>query len=253
MLDDYVVVDLEMTGLNPKTDEILEAGAVKVRGGKVAETYSAMICVKCAITPKITELTGITEEMSKAGRDGDEVAEELLAFLGTDILVGQNIIFDYSFLKQWAVNHKRVCECQAVDTLKLARKFLPHEQKKDLESLCDYFQIKRENAHRALEDALETHQILERLKQEFGEEKEAFTPKPLQYKAKKQSPATERQKKYLKQYAAYFGLKLPKDAEYMTKSEASRLTDIWLSKYGKLPEQLRGNFRETMRTDHTPS
>lgn len=249
MLDDYVVVDLEMTGLNPKTDEILEAGAVKVRGGRIAETYSAMVCVKRTITPRITKLTGITEEMSKSGRNGDEVAEELLAFLGTDILVGQNVIFDYSFLKQWAVNHKRVFECQAVDTLKLARKFLPPEQKKDLESLCSYFRIERENAHRALEDALETHQILERFKREFGEETEAFAPKPLQYKAKKQSPATERQKKYLKQYAAHFGLMLPEDAESMTKSEASRLTDIWLSQYGKLP----GNRPERIAAGKNPS
>ena len=73
--------------------------------------------------------------------------------MGADVLVGQNIMFDYSFLKQWAANYKIPLECKAVDTLKLARIFLPEEQKKNLESLCAYFGVERKNAHRALDDA----------------------------------------------------------------------------------------------------
>lgn len=237
MLEDYVVIDLEMTGLNAKTDEILEVGAVRVRDGRVTDTYSAVVHPKKKIPLKVTELTGITREMAEKGRILDEVMEEFLAFLGEDILVGQNIIFDYSFLKQWAVNHKRSLERLAVDTLRLAREFLPKEEKKDLESLCTYFEIPRKNAHRALDDAWETQQILERLKTDFGAKEEAFLPKPLQYRAKKQSPATERQKKYLQEYAAYYQLQLPDDLEYLTKSEASRLTDVWIAHHGKMPKR----------------
>ena len=71
--------------------------------------------------------------------------------------------FDYSFLKQWAVNHKRTLSLNAYDTLKIARKCLPAEQSKKLEDLCEYFGVSRENAHRALDDAIETKQIFEKL------------------------------------------------------------------------------------------
>lgn len=233
MIENYVVIDLEMTGLNAKTDYILEVGAVRVRDGGVQETFGAMIRQPQKIKPEITDLTGITNEMMENGGDEDTVMQQFLAFMGDDTLVGQNVIFDYSFVKQWAVNHKISFERMAVDTLKLARKFLPENQKKDLESLCTYFKVERKTAHRALDDARQTQQIFEKLKILYGA---AFEPKPLCYKAKKQSPATERQKKYLCEYAKYYQLEVPENLEYLTKSEASRLTDRWILQYGKLPK-----------------
>lgn len=236
MLENYVVIDLEMTGLNAKTDKILEVGAVRVREGCAAETFGTLICQKEPLSPKITELTGITDAMAQEGRNLDEALNAFMEFLGEEILVGQNVIFDYSFLKQWAVNHSRSFERQAADTLKLARKFLPREQKKDLESLCRYFGIAQRNAHRALDDAYETHLVFEKLKACYGAEHgEDFVPKPLLYKAKKQSPATEHQKKYLRAYAAHYGIALPKDPDGLTKSEASRMTDRLILQYGKMP------------------
>lgn len=232
-----MVVDLEMTGLRAKTDRILEVGAARVRNGVVTDTYSAIIRQQEKLSEKIVNLTGITDEMSEKGRELDEVMKEFLTFLGEEILVGQNIIFDYSFLKQWAVNHKYSFERQAVDTLKLARKFLPQEEKKDLESLCRYFGIPRCNAHRALDDAIETMQIFEELKKNYGEEdEEAFAPKPLLYKAKKQSPATPRQIRYLQELAACHNIELPRSLEGITRSEASKLTDQLILRYGKMQQ-----------------
>jgi len=235
MLRDYVVIDLEMTGLNAKTDKILEVAAIRVREGQETECFSAIVDSGVGLSDKVVELTGITQEQADAGMAYDETIQKFLEFIGEDVLVGQNVIFDFSFLKQWAVNHKMVLEKQAVDTLKLARKFLPPEQKKDLESLCAYFEIPRVNAHRALDDARETMQIFERLKQLYGKEQEVvFAPHPLQYKAKKQSPATERQKQYLKRFAQYHRITLDKFPVTMTKSEASRLTDQLIAQYGKM-------------------
>ena len=153
MLEDYVVIDLEMTGLNAKTDAILEVGAVRVRDGRQTETYGAILKCGRELSERVVELTGITPEMAADGREPEEAMQEFFTFLGDDVLVGQNVIFDYSFLKQWSVNHGQTFERNAVDTLKLARRFLPAEQKKDLESLCTYFGIGRERAHRALDDA----------------------------------------------------------------------------------------------------
>lgn len=237
MIKNYVVIDLEMTGLNAKEDEILEVGAVRVREGKVTDTYGTLLHIGRKLSEKVVELTGITEEMIQNGANPEDAMDEFFAFLGEDILVGQNVIFDYSFLKQWAVNHNFSFERNAVDTLKLARRFLPMEQKKDLESLCAYFSVERENAHRALDDALATKEILECLKNAYEKTDEAaFTPYPLCYKAKKQTPATKRQLEYLKRYTDYYGITIEQSLEGMTKSAASRLTDRLIAQYGRLPK-----------------
>lgn len=236
VLLDYVVIDLEMTGLRVKTDRILEVGAVRVRNGVPVAEYESLVRQECVISPEVQKLTGITAEKTAGGGPEEEVLPEFLEFLGEDVLAGQNVIFDYSFLKQWAVNHKYSFERRAVDTLKLARKFLPAEQKKDLESLCTYYGISRENAHRALDDARETQQLLERLKEEYAKkEPEAFVPVALQCKVKKQTPATEHQKSYLRKYAAYYGIAIEENLDLLTRSEASRLTDCLIAQYGKLP------------------
>lgn len=246
MLENYTVIDLEMTGLRPKYDAVLEVGAVRVRGKKEQEVYTTLVYTEMPIPPQITELTKITKEMAETGRNIDEAMTELIDFMGNDVLVGQNIIFDYRFLKQWAINRDRALEFTAVDTLKLARTFLPKDQKKDLESLCVYFGIPRQNAHRALDDAVETHLVFERLKERYGNEEgaqEAFLPVPLLYKAKKQTPATEHQKADLEKYARHFGLMLPKNLSIMTRSEASRQMDLWIGQYGRLPKMSGGGIR----------
>lgn len=237
MIENYTVIDLEMTGLNAKTDAILEVGAVRVRGGAIADTYSALLRTDRELSEKVTALTGITDEMVQAGCEPKQAMTEFFSFVGEDILVGQNLIFDYSFLKQWAINHNLTFERSAVDTLKLARRFLPPEQKKDLESLCIYFQIEREYAHRALEDAIETYRVFEKIKENYGaDNEEVFVPHPLIYKAKKQTPATGRQLEYLKKYAAYHQIELPQHFEKLSRSEASRLTDQLMARYGRMPK-----------------
>ena len=102
-------------------------------------------------------------------------------------------------MKQWAVNRKIPLELDAFDTLQLARKLLPGEQPKKLENLCECFGIQRENAHRALDDALETQQIFERLKSLAGESAVVVEPKHLICKMKRQTPATAHQIQRLKE------------------------------------------------------
>lgn len=234
-LGDYTVIDLEMTGLQPKTDKIIEIGAVKVRNGAVTDTLKYMVNPGCAIPERIRELTGITDEMVQEGVEEDAAVEKLLEFIGEDILVGQNVIFDYSFIKQWAINHKRPLELAAWDTLRLAQKLLPKEQPKKLEALCEYFNIERTQGHRALEDALETKLVFEKLVELAGDKKELLEPKLLQYKAKRQTPATSHQIERLKEYVALHNIKDEINYERLTRSEASRLMDKYLSIYGRKP------------------
>ena len=173
---DYTVLDLEMTGLAPKRDKVIEIGAVRVRNGEIADT---LVRPGMSIPETVVQLTGITDEMAALGKEENVAMQELLQFIGDDILVGHNLIFDYSFLKQWAVNQKIPLELSACDTLRIARALLPGAQSKKLESLCEYFQIEREHAHRALDDAVETYKVFENLKSIEGASMELFVPKPL--------------------------------------------------------------------------
>lgn len=236
MINEYVVLDLEMTGLSAKTDQIIEIGAVKIKDNQVVDTMSCLVNPRCKIPTRVSELTGITDEMVAAGRDRDEAVAELLSFLEGHILVGQNVNFDYSFLKQWAVNHKRPLEAMACDTLKLARVLLPAEQPKKLESLCTYFEIERKEDHRALADAIETWQVFERLK-ELAQQRENgetyLTPFQLTYRAKKQSPATPRQIERLKEYRQKHQISDEINWETLTKSEASRIMDKYILVHGR--------------------
>lgn len=81
MLEDYIVVDLEMTGLNPKTDRILEIGAVKVLGKQVCGTFSRLIRPERKLDTKIVELTGITDVLAASGDELDIAVEAFLEFI----------------------------------------------------------------------------------------------------------------------------------------------------------------------------
>lgn len=231
---DYTVIDLEMTGLSARSDKIIEVGAVKVRGGQIADTYGTLVNPMRPIPVEVTRLTAITDEMAACGVHEDEALERLIALIGADVIVGHNVGYDYSFLKQWAIDHRRPLELFACDTLRLARALLPGELPKKLESLCEYFQIPRTNAHRALDDAVETHRIFERLIP-LAQEKspELLVPKPLSYRAKRRTPATMHQVQRLKEFCEKHNINDEICWETLTRSEASRLQDVYFRDYGR--------------------
>lgn len=232
--EDYTVIDLEMTGLTPKQDKIIEIGAVKVRGKKVVDTFGTLVKSARSIPERVSELTGITNEMMETGMEEDQAIETLLSFIGEDVIVGHNISFDYSFLKQWAVNSKLPLQMYACDTLRIARSLLPGEQSKKLEDLCNYFQIEREHAHRALDDASETQKIYECfMERALPEKQELFVPKLLMYKAKRQTPATAHQIERLKQLREKYQITDEIVWDALTRSEASRLQDKYYTTYGR--------------------
>ncbi len=104
MLKSYVCFDLETTGLDPLYNEIIEIGALKVRDGKVAERFMEFIHPQEEISPMITNLTGITNEMVANARPADAVISDFLEFCEDDVLIGHNVSFDYSFMKSGASN-----------------------------------------------------------------------------------------------------------------------------------------------------
>lgn len=230
----YVCVDLETTGLNPKTDKIIEIGAVRVENGVPAGKFETFINPSCLLPAKITELTGITDRMLGDAPGIAEALPDLMAFLREDVLLGHSVLFDYSFLKKAAVNSRVRFERQGIDTLKIARRFLPELESRSLDFLCGYYGIPHK-AHRALADAKATCLLYDRLWEAFGEREEAtaFAPFALQYQAKRETPATPAQKERLYKLIAKHKIVVDYEVEKLTRSEASRYTDRILARYGR--------------------
>lgn len=229
MINSYVCIDLETTGLNPKLDKIIEIGAVKVIEGKRTDTFSTYVNPGRKLEERIIELTGITQQQVDTAEDIAQVLPRFLEFLEDLPLVGHRILFDYSFLKKAAVNQKFIFEKNGIDTLRIARCFLPGLEHRTLEYLCEYYQIPH-HAHRALKDAEATARLYELLAEQFlNKDTKLFEAQPLHYAVKKDTPATKAQKERLYRLIEQRKLEVDYDVEKLTRSEASRYTDIILA------------------------
>lgn len=231
MFDTYVSLDLETTGLNPKLDKIMEIGAVKVVEGAVTDTFSSLVNPGRELSEVVKDITGITPQELEGAPKINEVLPELLAFIGECDLLGHRILFDYSFVKKAAVNAGLPFEKKGVDTLRLARKYLPELESRRLSWLCQYFEIPHQ-AHRALGDAMAAHFLYGRLKELFAEIAEVM-PEPLLYRPKKEVPASRKQMEWLYALLEKHKLNPGVDVDSLTKNEASRLIDKILANYGR--------------------
>ena len=133
MTDSYISIDLETTGLEPKHDKIIEIGALQVEKGQITDSFSTFVNPGRKLEERITELTGIRDEDLADAPYIQDVLPKLLAFVGDLPLLGHSILFDFSFLKKAAVNQKLSFERGAVDTLKIARKYLPELESRSLD------------------------------------------------------------------------------------------------------------------------
>lgn len=234
MIQSFVALDLETTGINPASDRIIEIGMVRVEDGNITGEYSRLIFPGMHISERITEITGITNEMVDGQPMIGEVLPEILDFIGELPLLGHNIIFDFSFLKKAVVNGGGTFEKEAVDTLKIARRILPQVEKKNLDRLCAYFQIPPGHSHRALDDAKSAMELYYRLAQVQPEDEGFFKTRPLNFSVKKEAPATPAQVRYLSALAAYHHISMRFTMEALSKSQASRMIDEIISTHGKI-------------------
>ena len=240
MINSYVALDLETTGIGARHEKITEIGMVKVIDGETTDTYHTMVNPHREIPKRIVELTGITDDMVKDAPGIDEILDEVLNFTGELPLLGHQIIFDYGFLVQAAVNQKRKFEKYGVDTLKLCRYLMPGAEKKNLGAACAYFGVHQDTAHRALSDAYAAHDLYQELKRRFGKERpELFTAKMLQYKAKKERTASKRQKEHLQDLLKYHRIDITVEIDHMSGNEISRMIDKIIFQYGRIPENTK--------------
>jgi len=228
-----IAIDVETTGISPEKERIIEIGAFRPETGEVFRT---LIHPGRPLPERITELTGITDEMLVGAPEEKEAINALLEFLkGDTILLGHNISFDHSFLVQ-AIRRCGFTEPEffGIDTLKLSRVLCPELPNKKLETMVDYFGLTNERAHRAFEDAKVTVEVYRCLKA-MNKEPELFEPVPMHFKAKKTEPMTQKQRSFLSAILKYHQLESQYNMENLTKSEASRLIDKLLLAYGRVP------------------
>lgn len=226
MLKSYIAFDIETTGLNPLENEIIEIGALKVRDGKVADRFIEFIRPVAPISPMITDLTGITNEMVAGAKTRCQVVGDFLDFCEDDVLIGHNVIFDYSFMKCSAMQDGLTFEKMGIDTLKIAKKVHADLDSKSLGSLCSHYHIDNKAAHRAYHDALATAKLYQTLAHYFEEaDPKLFKPVQLTYKVKKPQPATSKQLAFLNNLVQKKHIRPNWNPDTLTRSEASRIID----------------------------
>ena len=151
---------------------------------------------------------------------------DVVRFCGNLPLLGHNILFDYAFLKRAAVNSGLDFEREGIDTLGICRLFMPADVKRNLTCACSFYEVSQSAAHRAQADAEAAHGLYQVMMARHGEEHpEAFAAKPLIYKAKREQPATKRQKEYLHDLLKCHRIDVTVQIDAMSRSEVSRMID----------------------------
>lgn len=162
---DYVVFDLETTGVRPDTDEIIEISGVRVRDHQVVDEFSTLVNPGMHIPSAASRVNHITDDMVADAPEISEALEDFLEFAGNDILVGHNIhSFDLNFIYRATMRiYGTEVANDYIDTLYMARQCLPELSHHKLSDVAAYFDISTEGAHRALNDCVMNQKCYEKL------------------------------------------------------------------------------------------
>ncbi|PID82990.1 MAG: PolC-type DNA polymerase III [Clostridiales bacterium] len=151
--DTYVVFDIETTGFSPIHDKIIEIGAVKIKNREVVDRFSEFVNPERNIPEKITEITGITDDMVRNAKTIDVVLNDFNRFCENSVLAAHNSSFDMSFIKYnskvLGLNYNEKC----IDTLTLSRLVLTDIKRHGLKYICRELGVQLLNHHRAYQDA----------------------------------------------------------------------------------------------------
>lgn len=159
----YAIIDIETTGGKANRDKITEIGIVIHDGKQIINTFESLVNPEQSIPFMITRLTGITNEMVSEAPKFFELAKTIVEMTENTVFVAHNVRFDYSFIQEefkrlgFSFSKKQLC------TVKLSRKAFPGLKSYSLGNLIKHFEIKVQDRHRALADAVATADIFERI------------------------------------------------------------------------------------------
>lgn len=172
-LDDdtiYVVFDTETTGLNASENSLIEIAAVKMKGREIIGEWTTLIDPETEISAKITQLTGISNEMVRGKPKLAEALPQFREFVGDAVLVAHNAEFDLGFIRAGA---ERIglppWSNPVLDTLALARRLYPHERNYRLKTLTQKFNVELVHHHRALDDTVATAKVFQHMLDDLRE------------------------------------------------------------------------------------
>ena len=167
--EDYIVFDIETTGLDSFFNEIIEIGAIKYHWNKPIDKFHSLIKPDDEIDEFITELTGITNEMVNNSPRINKVLPLFVEFVGDGILVGHNVNFDINFVYDEMMKYNiGYLSNDYIDTLRISRKLLPNLKHHRLDDLTEYYKINANGHHRAMRDVEITNELFIKLKKEMS-------------------------------------------------------------------------------------
>lgn len=160
---DYIIFDFETTGLHPEEgDEIIEIGAMKLRGGEpTGETFHSLINIQKKIPESAKAVNGITDKDLEGQPTIQEVFPKFIRFIGSKILIAHNAPFDIGFIKKNLQRFPRLLFTNTcIDTLELSRWLFSYEKSHNLDAIAGRFGIKpQQSRHRSLGDCFVTAKI----------------------------------------------------------------------------------------------
>lgn len=149
----FICFDIETTGLSVARDKITEIGAVKVENGVITDTFSTFANPEMPIPQKITQLTGITDDMVKDAPSQSEAVGAFLEFAGDNVLVAHNAPFDTSFIAKACEDMGREYNYTSIDTVAISRAILTDIKNCKLDTVAKFLRLGDFNHHRATDDA----------------------------------------------------------------------------------------------------
>lgn len=149
----FICFDIETTGLSAARDKITEIGAVKVENGIITDKFSTFVNPEMPIPQKITQLTGITDEMVKDAPSQSEAVSAFLKFAGDNVLVAHNAPFDTSFIAKACEDMGSEYNYTSIDTVAISRAILTDIKNCKLDTVAKFLRLGEFNHHRATDDA----------------------------------------------------------------------------------------------------
>jgi DNA polymerase III subunit epsilon len=155
----FAIVDIEATGGNPRKDRITEIAVFVHNGERVIEQYCTLVNPGTYISPFITALTGISNEMVAEAPKWEEIIDKVEELTKGRVFVAHNVRFDYAFLCNEYRRIGRRFQRKNLCTVRLSRALLPHLTSYSLGRLCDQVGIPVEHRHRAFGDGAATAEL----------------------------------------------------------------------------------------------